>query len=93
MSTRLIARLRKQLPSLYADHLLDELRHRAANGLDVVVALDAATVDDLAFAIQRANEELSAISRRRCALEDLHTEARKRSARGADRIADIAWEG
>ena len=93
MSANLIASLRKQLPSLYAEHLPDELRYRRADGNVVVVALDAATVDELAFAIQTATEEASALSRRRNALEDLHTEARKRAARGTDRIADIAWEG
>ena len=93
MSANLIASLRKQLPSLYAEHLPDELRYRRADGNVVVVALDAATVDELAFAIQTATEEASALNRRRNALEDLHTEARKRAARGTDRIADIAWEG
>jgi outer membrane murein-binding lipoprotein Lpp len=93
MSTSLIASLRKQLPSIYGEHLPDDIRYRDADGHDVVVALDAATVDELAFAIQTANAEALALGRRRTALEELHTEARKRAARGADRIADIAWEG
>lgn len=93
MSTSLIASLRKQLPSIYGDHLPDDIRYRDADGHDVVVALDAATVDELAFAIQTANAEALALGRRRTALEELHTEARKRAARGADRIADVAWEG
>ena len=93
MSTSLIASLRKQLPSIYGEHLPDDIRYRDADGHDVVVALDAATVDELAFAIQTASVEASALNRRRNALEDLHTEVRKRAARGADRIADIAWEG
>lgn len=93
MSTCLIASLRKQLPSLYLEHLPGELRYRGADGRDVVVALDAATVDELAFAIQTANAEVLALGRRRTALEELHTEVRKRAARGADRIADVAWEG
>ena len=93
MSTNLIASLRKQLPSIYGEHLPDDIRYRGADGHDVVVALDAATVDELAFAIQTANAEALALSRRRNALEDLHAEARKRAARGADRITDIAWEG
>ena len=93
MSTNLIASLRQQLPSIYGEHLPEEIRYRRADGQDVVVSLDAATVDELAFAIQTANAEALALSRRRNALEDLHAEARKRAARGADRIADVAWEG
>ena len=93
MSTNLIASLRKQLPSIYGEYLPDDIRYRDADGHDVVVALDAATVDELAFAIQTASAEASALNRRRNVLEDLHTEARKRAARGADRIADVKWEG
>ena len=92
MSTNLIASLRKQLPSIYGEYLPDDIRYRDADGHDVVVALDAATVDELAFAIQTANAEALALGRRRTALEELHTEARKRAARGADRIVDVAWE-
>ena len=93
MSTSLIALLRKQLPSIYGDSLPTEIHYRNANGNLIAVALEAATVDELAFAIQTANAEALALSRRRNALEDLHTEARKRAARGADRIVDVAWEG
>jgi len=93
MSTSLIALLRKQLPSIYGDSLPTEVHYRNADGNLIAVALEAATVDELAFAIQTANAEALALSRRRNALEDLHTEARKRAARGADRIADVAWEG
>ena len=93
MSTNLIALLRQQLPSIYGEHLPDEIRYRRADGQDVVVPLDVATVDELAFAIQTANAESLALGRRRTALEELHTEVRKRAARGADRIADVSWEG
>lgn len=93
MSINFIASLRKQLPSIYGEHLPDDIRYCGADGHDVVVALDAATVDELAFAIQTANTEALALGRRRTALEELHTEVRKRAARGADRIADVAWEG
>jgi len=92
MSTSPIASLRKQLPSIYGEHLPDEICYRGADGHDVVVTLDAATVDELAFAIQTANAEALALGRRRTALEELHTEVRKRAARGANRIADVAWE-
>lgn len=93
MSTSLITLLRKQLPSIYGDSLPTEIHYRNADGNLIAVALEAATVDELAFAIQTANAEALALSRRRNALEDLHTEVRKRAARGADRITDIAWEG
>ena len=93
MSTSLIALLRKQLPSIFGDSLPTDIHYRNADGNVVVVALDAATVDELAFAIQTASVEASALNRRRNALEDLHTEVRKRAARGADRIADVKWEG
>ena len=92
MSTSLIALLRKQLPSIFGESLPTDIHYRNADGNVVAVALEAATVDELAFAIQTANAEALALSRRRNALEDLHTEVRKRAARGADRIADIAWE-
>ena len=93
MSTSLIALLRKQLPSIFGESLPTDIHYRNADGNVVAVALEAATVDELAFAIQTASAEVSALNRRRNALEDLHTEVRKRAARGADRIADIAWEG
>lgn len=93
MSKSLITSLRKQMPSLYGEHLPDEIRYHRADGQEVFVALDAATVDELAFAIQTANAESLALGRRRTALEELHTEVRKRAARGANRIADVSWEG
>jgi len=93
MSTSLIALLRKQLPSIFGESLPTDIHYRNADGNVVAVALEAATVDELAFAIQTASAEASALNRRHNALEDLHTEVRKRPVRGADRIADIAWEG
>ena len=92
MSTSLIALLRKQLPSIFGESLPTDIHYRNADGNVVAVALEAATVDELAFAIQTASAEASALNRRRNALEDLHTEVRKRAARGADRIVDVAWE-
>ena len=93
MRANLITLLRKQLPSIYGESLPTDIHYRNADGNVIVVALDAATVDELAFAIQTASAEASALNRRRNVLEDLHTEARKRAARGADRIADVKWEG
>ena len=92
MSANLIDSLRKQLPSIYGESLPTDIHYSNADGNVIVVALDAATVDELAFAIQTASAEASALNRRRNVLEDLHTEARKRAAHGADRISDIAWE-
>lgn len=92
MRANLITLLRKQLPSIYGESLPMDIHYRSTDGNLVVVALDAATVDELAFAIQTASAEASVLNRRRNVLEDLHTEARKRAAHGADRIADIAWE-
>lgn len=92
MRANLITLLRKQLPSIYGESLPMDIHYRSTDGNLVVVALDAATVDELAFAIQTASAEASALNRRRNVLEDLHTEARKRAAHGADRIADIAWD-
>ena len=37
MSTNLIASLRQQLPSIYGEHLPDEIRYRRADGQDVPV--------------------------------------------------------
>lgn len=92
MSKNILSSLRKKLGSIYGEHLPDEIRYHRADGQQVVVALEVATVDELAFAIQTANAESFALSRRRTALEDLHTEVRKRAAHGADRIADVSWE-
>ena len=54
--TNLIASLRKQLPVIYGDTFPTK-SGIAAPTEDVVVPLDAATVDELAFAIQTANAE------------------------------------
>ena len=70
-----------QLPSIYGEHLPDEIRYRRADGQDVVVPLDVATVDELAFASRRPtrNRWRSVAA---APLEELHTEVRKRAARG-----------
>ncbi|WP_045770436.1 hypothetical protein [Xanthomonas albilineans] len=88
----LITSLRQKLSYLYGEHLPEEIHYHRADGQHVMVALQDATVDQLAFAIQTINTESVALSRHRNALEELHTEVRKRSACGADRIADVAWD-
>jgi len=93
MNTINTSTLRKRVSSLFADNLPEQIRYLDQDGHEVVIPTHTATLDELAFAIQTASAEASAISRRRNALEDLHTEVRKRAARGADRIADVAWEG
>ncbi|WP_045758570.1 hypothetical protein [Xanthomonas albilineans] len=89
----LITSLRQKLFYVYGEHLPDEIHYHRADGQHVVVALQNATVDELAFAIQTINTKSVALSRHRTALEEIHNELRKRCACGADRIADVAWDG
>lgn len=92
MSTTPIALLRQRFPSLYSEYLPAELRIRNAKGHEEFVALEVATVDDLAFALQTLNRQASAISRQRSALDDLYTTLRQRGARGSDRVIDASRE-
>lgn len=92
MNTNPIALLRQCIPSLYSEYLPADLHIRNANGHEKFVALDAATVDDLAFAIQSLNQQVSTISRQRAALDDLYTTLRQRGARGSDRVVDATKE-
>lgn len=85
MSTNPVALLRQRAPSLYSEFLPADIRYRNAAGHSEVVALESATVDELAFAIQTLHREASVITRQRVALEDLYTALRLRMARGADR--------
>ncbi len=92
MSSNPIALLRQRLPSLYSEYLPADLRIRNPKGHEEFVALEVATVDDLAFAIQTLNRQASAISRERSALDDLYNAARLRGARGSDRVIDATRE-
>lgn len=51
--------------------------------------LEDASVDDLAFAIQGLEDELSVICRQLNALRKLHDVARNRGALGTDKVAEI----
>ncbi|MBX6387007.1 MAG: hypothetical protein IRZ07_29195 [Microbispora sp.] len=59
-------------------------------GQPIAKALSAATVDDVAFAIQALGDEADAIYRRVTALKQLHDRARRAGARGADLAVEAA---
>ena len=92
MNTNNLSTLRKHITPFYGDHLPEQIRYRDRAGLEVVVPLHTATLDELAFAIQFATEEQCLVSRRRSALDELYINARKAGALGADRLSDIAWK-
>jgi hypothetical protein len=53
-------------------------------------AINTATVDNIAFAIQGLGDEADAIYRRVTALKQLHDRARRAGARGADLAVEAA---
>ena len=61
MSTNLIASLRKQLPSIYGEHLPDEIRYRRADGQDVVVPLDAAYGEQARTALRDSGRDFGTV--------------------------------
>ena len=65
MSTTPVALLRQRAPSLYSEFLPADLSYRNAAGHTEIVALESATVDELAFAIQTLHREASVITRQR----------------------------
>lgn len=93
MTSHLFEKLQKQLSSFYAEMLPTEIRFRDAQGVIAHRALEEATVDELAFAIQTINEESSLIARRRHALEEIYASARRQGAFGAKRLADLIGGG
>ena len=92
MNTNNLSALRKRITSFYADHLPEQIRYRDRAGLEVVVPLHTATLDELAFAIQFATEEQCLVSRRRSALDELYINARKSGAMGSDRLSAVDWK-
>jgi hypothetical protein len=87
----LIKKLTKQssyhfesLPDFIQLPARDELRH-----LTMTCALADATVDQLAFAIQRMEAEQSANFRRLAALRELYERARKQGALGAQSLGKV----
>ncbi len=76
----LLDKLKKQHP-----YLLESLPERiGTNGADV--AIEDATLDQIAFAVIALESEVRPISRRMNALRELYDLARKRGALGAYRI-------
>lgn len=78
----LLDKLKKKHP-----YLLDELPARVVVNGDEV-ALEEATVDQIAFAILALEKEVRPISRRMNALRELYDLARKRGALGAHRLEE-----
>lgn len=56
---------------------------------DVDIALEAATVDDLAFAILGIEAQLAEIRRPLSGLRELYDQARKRGGVGANTVAEV----
>lgn len=78
----LLDKLKKQHP-----YLLESLPERIeTNGADV--AIEDATLDQIAFAVIALENEVRPISRRMNALRELYDLARKHGALGAHRIGD-----
>jgi hypothetical protein len=56
---------------------------------DVEIAIEAATVDDLAFAILGIEAQVAQLRRPLCGLRELYDHARKRGGVGADTVAQV----
>lgn len=74
----------KDLPDSIRTGESGELGHALAK------PLASATVDDIAFATQAIDDEVSAIFGRAAALKQLHDRARRAGALGADLAVDAA---
>jgi hypothetical protein len=74
----------KDLPDSIRTGEMGELGHA------VVKPLASATVDDIVFATQAIDDEISAIFARTAALKQLHDRARRAGALGADLAVDAA---
>ncbi len=83
----LIARLRHSFHSI--DALPDSIAAPWRGEVEGL-AIDAATIDDIAFAVLAANAEVFAAIARSSALERLHRLAREAGAVGTDRAVDAA---
>lgn len=60
------------------------------DGHDLAKPLAIATVDDVAFAIQKLDDEATGIYRRISALKQLHDRARRAGALGSENAVDAA---
>jgi hypothetical protein len=74
----------KELPDSIRTRELGELGHALAK------PLASATVDDIAFASQAVDDEVSALFGRAAALKQLHERARRAGALNADLAVDAA---
>ncbi|MBX9594162.1 MAG: hypothetical protein K2X46_07345 [Roseomonas sp.] len=74
----------KDLPDSIRTSEMGELGHSLAK------PLASATVDDIAFATQAIDDEVSALFGRAAALKRLHDRARRAGALGADLAVDAA---
>jgi hypothetical protein len=61
-----------------------------APGATMSKPIEAATVDDVAFAVQALNDEMDALYRRTTALRSLHDKARRAGALGSALAVDTA---
>jgi len=88
-TTKKLAVLREHHYGL--DKLPETVRVPAVGGrrIETVTPVEAATVDDLAFALIGLNERASALYREIDAVRTVHDEARKAGALGADIAVDI----
>ena len=84
--------LQIKLGSYTGEHLATTLRYLDHNGYIVEKPLFDATLDEVAFAIQTLSAEVSAIHRRRNALDSLYTLARHHGFLGANTVGAIAVE-
>lgn len=93
MSTNLMfEKLRRHLGAYRGEDLPAEICYFDRYRNLVAKPLLDASLDEIAFAVQRLNEESLAITCRRSALEYLYSFARKQGAVGADQIGQIAEE-
>lgn len=84
-----LARLRKSLRSF--EDLPDAIATPWRNSDQTEpLPIEAATIDDIAFAVVAANAEVSVAIQRSSALERLHRLAREAGAIGTDRAIDAA---
>ena len=85
----LVTRLRRASYSL--EDLPDTIRAPWRGGDEIEpLPIEAATVDDIAFAVVAATTDVSAAMRRSSALEKLHRLAREAGAAGTDPAVDAA---
>jgi hypothetical protein len=91
-TTKLTDMLRRAAVLHASEPLPSEVRYRDRYGNVVAKPLLDATLDEIVFASQCINEEISALIRRQSTLDDLHKFARRQGYLGAERVGAIAEE-